>query len=289
MKGEDYAQNRRHISMDMDTSYQDMRHMMYTSSSNYNTYPLKINWYRAPDEQGNDFVMYSFVRTQNAIDTAYGTFCLHRGSLFGNPNPGCDLDNLFLGGVTDIEVDNTTDIKITTYAAHQHYQYNSTTYDAPFSEPYSTWTTTRNFLYGYLRTAGGAWIYAYSEDNYGPNVQNTRYSRDGVDSMTRMYYRNHTYEGPSMTTATDWYKPISGIPISKHFAPCPYYFPDDFVLIMIAQSPGGTVYRPGDTITVSGSEKYEVIKAGIQNNTLGLDESTTSYHKGMVFAARIPN
>ena len=289
MKGEDYAQNQRHISMDMDNSYQAQRHMSYTSSSNYNTYPLKINWYRAPDEQGNDFVIYSFIRTENAIDTAYGTFCLHRGSLFGNPNPGCDLDNLFLGGVTDIETDNTTDIKFTTYAAHRHYQYNDVSYDAPMSEPYSVYGVTRNFLYGYLRNAGGYWNYSYSEDNYGPNIQMRRYARDGTDSMTKMYYRNHTYEGPNMTSATDWYKPISGIPISKHFAPCPYYFPDDFVLIQIAQSPGGTVYRPGDTITISGSEKYEVIKAGIQNNTLGLDESTTSYHKGMVFGARIPN
>ena len=138
MKGEDYSQNARHIENDLDNSYTNIESMVYTSGSNYNTYPLKINWYRAPDEQGNDFVIYSFVRTENAIDTAYATFSLHRGSLFGNPNPGCDLDNFFLGGVTEIKTDNTTDIQIKTYAAHTQYQHNDTSYSAAFAEPYAT-------------------------------------------------------------------------------------------------------------------------------------------------------
>ncbi len=288
-KGEDYSLNNRYLMTDLDNSYPEMYYLNYTSSSNYNTYPLKINWYRAPDEQGNDFVVYSFVGTENAIDTAYSTFTLHRGSLFGNPNPGCDLDHLFLGGVTTIDTHSTTDIKIKTWPTHIHYKYDGDNYDTSFSEPYSSQSVTRNFLYGYLKSAGGYRNYVRCEDNYSSNIQVKRYAVDGSSSVTKMYNRNSTYEGPDMTSATDWYKPISGIPISKHLAPCPYYFPDDFVLIQIAQSPGGTVYRPGDTITVSGSEKYEVIKAAITNNTLGLDEITTSYHKGMVFAARIPN
>ena len=41
--------------------------------------------------------------------------------------------------------------------------------------------------------------------------------------------------------------------------PCPYYLPDDFVILQVSTTPGLTDFRPGDTITVSGSEVYTVV------------------------------
>ena len=72
------------------------------------------------------------------------------------------------------------------------------------------------------------------------------------------------------------------------FAPCPYYLPDDFVMIQIASTPGLTNYTTGDTITITeGSEKYEIIVANVQNSTEGLDGVSSGSTIGMAFCARI--
>ena len=70
------------------------------------------------------------------------------------------------------------------------------------------------------------------------------------------------------------------------FAPCPYYLPDDFVMIQIAASPGLTAYTTGDTITISGSEKYEIIVANYDNSATGLDQVSNGTTIGMAFCAR---
>jgi len=52
---------------------------------------------------------------------------------------------------------------------------------------------------------------------------------------------------------------IKGIPINGNLIPCPYYMPDDFVLIDFNLPTSEQVIRQGDTITISGSEIYTVI------------------------------
>ena len=75
-----------------------------------------------------------------------------------------------------------------------------------------------------------------------------------------IYYRNGTYDGTA--ASSDWYRPVKGIPINPNLIPCPYYLPDDFVLIQVGSTPGTTHYRSGDTITVvSGVEIYTIIYA----------------------------
>ena len=86
----------------------------------------------------------------------------------------------------------------------------------------------------------------------------------------------------------DYYRPIKGIPLLNCFAPCPYYLPDDFVMIQIASTPGLTAYTTGDTITITeGSEKYEIILANVENSVEGLDGVTSGSTIGMAFCARI--
>jgi len=70
---------------------------------------------------------------------------------------------------------------------------------------------------------------------------------------------------------------IKGIPINGNLIPCPYYIPDDFVLIDFKLTASGQDLKQGDTITISGSEVYTVI--------------TGSYNKfgetaGILFCAR---
>ena len=87
----------------------------------------------------------------------------------------------------------------------------------------------------------------------------------------------------------NYYKPIKGIPINAHLVPCPYYIPDDFVLIQVATPPGLTAFRTGDTITVSGSEKYVIILSGYTQSQEGLNAIAGDTTMGMLFCGRVPN
>ena len=81
-------------------------------------------------------------------------------------------------------------------------------------------------------------------------------------------------------------KSIKGIPITNQLAPCPWYVPDDFVLIQAAVTPGATQFQTGDTVTISGSEIYEVIIADQEINKTSLDGVANGTSTAMIFAAR---
>ena len=70
---------------------------------------------------------------------------------------------------------------------------------------------------------------------------------------------------------------IKGIPISSQIVPCPYYLPDDFVLIQFDHASPGQNIQQYDTITISGSEVYSVID-GAYNQT--------NRTRGILFCAR---
>ena len=54
-------------------------------------------------------------------------------------------------------------------------------------------------------------------------------------------------------------------------------------MIQFAVTPGATAFRPGDTITVSGSEVYEIIRVRYSTNQLGLDNIDNNTSKGIAF------
>ena len=70
---------------------------------------------------------------------------------------------------------------------------------------------------------------------------------------------------------------IKGMPMSSKLVPCPYYMPDDFALIDFRYNLGGVNIQQGDTVTISGSEVYEVIVASY-------NQTTTT--RGIAFCAR---
>jgi len=142
----------------------------------------------------------------------------------------------------------------------------------------------RAATYGYLRDT----------DQSNGVRQLTRFTCN-IDTSNDMnnevitYYRNNTYDnynGNSIDSSANYYKPIKGLPISNKLLPCPYYMPDDFVLLQVATTPGLVAFRVGDTVTVSGSEVYEIIEASYQSQQNGLDNVNNNSTIGMLFMAR---
>jgi len=60
---------------------------------------------------------------------------------------------------------------------------------------------------------------------------------------------------------------IKGIPLSTVMVPCPYYIPDDFVLIDFSYDYPNANIQQWDTVTISGSEIYTVITGSYSNAT----------------------
>ena len=103
------------------------------------------------------------------------------------------------------------------------------------------------------------------------------------------YYRNSTYDqysGNAVSASANYYKPIKGIPVCNQVMPIPYFLPDDYVMLQVATTPGLVAFRTGDTVTVSGSEVYEIIMASYQSQQNGLDNVDNNSTIGMLFMAR---
>tara|TARA_B100001769_G_scaffold128099_1_gene99992 strand:- start:860 stop:3304 length:2445 start_codon:yes stop_codon:yes gene_type:complete len=246
-------------------------------SATSTSYPLEIRYYR-DQAQDSNFCIIQFVQIINSIPYAHMTFTIPRGDSFGNPNPGMDLDYLYHGGIFNY-VDNGVGLEIHATIPGYHYSYYSQS--SPLNEPADTNSKTRDSLYGYMRNKGGGSWTTQSRYASNINVQNNA-TTDHV-----IYYRNDAYDNTN--ALANYYRPIKGIPIMSNFVPCPYYIPDDFVLIQISTAPGLTDFRPGDTVTVSGSEKYIVILGCVTQSQEGLNEIAGDSTVGMLLCGRVPN
>ena len=265
------------------------RMMNYASSSTPTAYPLAIRVYRAQAPQDTDFAVIQFTQTINSIVQPYATFTISKGSQHG---AGVyDLDYVYQDTVTEYEKYTSTNRAITfRYDSCSYYRYGSA------SEPGGSNTKMRAASYGYLRSGENNTSNPDLITVFGSNVDTNNTSANEV--MT--YYRNNTYDKYSfftnftntevqtnrMSSSADYYKPIKGLPICNALLPVPYYLPDDFVMLQVATTPGLTAFRTGDTITVSGSEVYEIILASYQSQQNGLDNVDSNSTIGMVFMAR---
>ena len=247
-----------------------------STSSTPTAYPMQIRTFRAQAPQDTSFAVIQFTQIINTKIVPYATFSIHTGSGYGNGT--FDLDHVFLSGYTQYKA-TTQYIDLTTYVPG--YVQGTGSYWTPNREPISDYSQARNAYFGYMRGDSTANEHVY--DHYYNNI------REGTNNATAIYYRNSTYDtnqGISVDAAADYYKPIKTIPVSQRMIPCPYYLPDDFVLLQVATTPGLTEFRPGDTVTVSGSEIYEVIQAAYQTQQTGLDGVSNNSSEGMLFLAR---
>ena len=257
-----------------DTYY---RRISYASSSTPTAYPLSIRVYRAQSPQDTDFAIIQFTQTINGIVQPYGTFTISKGSQHG---AGVyDLDYVFQDTVTKIYGNGDRGI-IFNYDGCSHYWYASPT------EPVSSNAKARSASYGYIRNG--------SQPSSNPNLFTTFDCNIDTDNSTvtnrvMTYYRNSSYDqylSNSVSSSANYYKPIKGIPICNQVMPVPYYLPDDFVLLQVATTPGLVAFRTGDTVTISGSEVYEIIIASYESQQNGLDNVDNNSTIGMLFMAR---
>ncbi|MAD23988.1 MAG: hypothetical protein CMO44_07435 [Verrucomicrobiales bacterium] len=262
--------NNRYISNSYVTS------LTLSTNSTPTAYPMQIKTFRAQSPQDTDFAVIQFTQTINEKVEPFATFNFHVGDGYGNGV--FDLDEVFLGAITQYEPSTSQYITIrTTVPGYSRQYYSSYAFS---NEPVDANSQARNAYYGYMR---GYNSFNYVTDNYYNNI------RQDTGNATTVYYRNSTYDkynNVSMDSGADYYKPIKTIPVSQRMIPCPYYIPDDFVLLQVVTTPGLTEFRPGDTVTVSGSEIYEVVSAGYATQQLGLDGVTNNSSEGMLFLAR---
>ena len=257
-------------------------HRNFATASQPTNYKLRIKYWRAQSPQDDKYAVISFVQVINDKIQEYFTFSLPTPT-FGVTSPGVDLDHLYQGHITTYDTGSA-------FSYGSHYlrsldircdipSYQSSTNQAG-DEPADTATLTQASLYGWVRNNDSGWPAA--TDRWSPNM-NIRHSIEEREIIH--YYRNADYD--KTHSSMDYYRPIKGIPLLNVFAPCPYYLPDDFVMIPVGTAPGLTEFRTGDTVTISGSEKYEVIVAQYANSQTGLDGVNSGSTIGMLFCARI--
>jgi hypothetical protein len=238
----------------------------YASNSQY---PVDLNVYRSSIDP--NFAVFSYkhptLSSTRLTDTTFSTFFSHNfiTNLW-------DLDNLFLGGYTTIipTSGNTT-------------------------LPRIIFRTYLGGAAGALRREGGNGYLSFSsggslQDNpYVESVYQSMTYPQGLDSgYNRNYYRSITNSSRSrggngaegndiISSNTDFNAVIKGIPLSTAMVPCPYYLPDDFVLIDFDFASPSANIQQGDTVTISGSEVYTII-TGSYNQT--------TRTRGILFCAR---
>jgi hypothetical protein len=148
----------------------------------------------------------------------------------------------------------------------------------------------------------------YSSNRYTDNRDSTDSYVNSNDNV--IYYRDSTYDKEqsvpsysgndtrgvnendfdttqqSVSASANFDRVIKGIPLHTGVSPNLYTLPEDFVLIDFNFTPGATTFLPGDTITISASEVYEVIQYSYTNSATTYDRVASNSVHGILFCAR---
>ena len=276
-------------------------------------YPIKIVTYKADAAQDNSYCIIQFQQVVAGDVETILSFSLNTGTQWGQNI--WDLDHVFQGGLTFYrdgarEQYGTSSVQssagvdtvcIGTQDCIQDLQY-SYTYNMPnhLAGSYvNANTRMRECLYGYDKYDANTSriLHDMREDHYMCNFSGRDVSDGGMDtgdsSEIRQYHRNDNFDkiiynsvNYKVDAAANFHKPIKGLPISSNMFPCPYYLPDDFAMIQLAVTPGATVVKSGDTITVSGSEVYTVVECSGSTNQTLYDNASVTVSTWICFCAR---
>lgn len=276
----------------LDQEAEKFAHYNIATSSTPTAYPMKIVVHRANSPQDTNFATITFVQTINSVDYSYLTFSPLKGPLVGNGV--WDLNYVWNGSwlVVDTGSEGGEAIKLRTYFPYERYG---------SREDSSAQSVRREAFFGYRRDTDSEntdqFIDYYTNNIYGFRGDSSNYNTG--------YYRNSTYDDylinlqnstnfnindatqtVRVSSQADYYRPFKGLPLNTNMMPCPYYLPDDFTIIQFSVTPGATAFIVGDTITVSGSEIYEIIRVYYTTNNTALDGITSNTSKGIAFCAR---
>ena len=261
-----------------DNGYYTFESITYCTSATPTAYPLQIRVYRAQSPQDTNFAIIQFCQIIDTEVQTFGTFTIYRGSAFGANI--WDLDYVYNGSFMTYET-STREIILRHRVVGWYYSYYGAYGEA--EEPPEDHSIAREAFWGYVRQPSG--VLNYIDSSYKCNIETTT---DNTDLI--LYYRNSTYDqynGNGVDSGANYYRPIKGLPLSEKMVPCPYYLPDDFVMLQVSTSPGLTQFRTGDTVTIGGNENYEIIRASYQTQQNGLDGIDNNSTMGMLFLGRI--
>tara|TARA_B100001250_G_scaffold114857_1_gene97293 strand:+ start:847 stop:2319 length:1473 start_codon:yes stop_codon:yes gene_type:complete len=248
----------------LDNNWTSQGNSVRVSSSD--AYQLDLNVYRSQIDP--KFVVFSYkqptLSSTDIIDNTFHTFILHNFT-----TDLWDLDHVWLGGMTRIYPEQTTEwynpkLAFTTYCGGQNNpQATQRTGEYPFDKHNDGGCTTD---YVSMVPSGAHANYIYDHDM-------RLYSRQGS------YNNNQNTSGSVkyVDSAADYNAVIKGIPLSGVMLPCPKYIPDDFVIMDFDYATPNANIQQGDTITISGSEVYTVITGNYSRDTRT---------RGLLFCAR---
>jgi len=251
----------------------DIANFEYAES---NSFTLEMNVYRSGID--NNFAVFSFKhpdKSSSSIDdNTYGTFFLHKFS-----HSLLNFDELSLGSMTYFD----PVYRDMSGAHHEMHTVLGTGSDSGNDD----WMG-RQFLMGW--STGSLY---YSMNTFLRDyIHSSTYPIHRGNDQRRHYYRNNTYSEYNNFRGDLGFQDytnkspdilnhnavIKGIPLSSHMVPCPFYLPDDFVLINFDHASPSQNIQQNDTITITeGSEVYTVID-GAYNQT---DRT-----RGVLFCAR---
>jgi len=257
----------------------------YATSNSPKTHDLKLNIYRSGIDPSFAVLSYNQPSVSGTLNAStFSTFIIH------NFNSNLwNLDEVFSAGLTQIISDpsenadnaDTAVLGFRTYLTGNRYTPSNSNLTTRTAE--AGWSQIRD-LTGHGGTAIQNYNITSSKTNYTAsndsgtntysapfNMEATIYSRTGGFKDTGTLTTSSTTYG-NRYPITTYSSVIKGIPINGNLIPCPYYMPDDFVLIDFKLSTSGQDLKQGDTITISGSEVYTVITGSYNksNETAGI-------------------
>ncbi len=292
-KGLDYQGAHGEITYETQDDY-----ISYAHSNTPNAWPLSIRTYKAQAPQDDNFAILQFTQLVNGNNICRGNIIFHHGDKYSPET--LDLDHSWLGSYTQIYW-STSEPYVQLEWKFPGYNYS---WNNPSFEPLAAHSVAREFSYGWMRNKSSS-----DPDLYTRWTANINYESTAGDPEFVVYYRDSNHDKywqsydethnerymnrkekrlTGTPPAMDYYKPIKGLPLQQRFAPCPYYIPDDFVLIQAAVQPASTVFYPGDTVEISASEKYMVVVGGYEDYATGLDNVASGTSIAMLLCARIP-
>ena len=265
-----------------DSSSQFDSNFQFATTNSPTTHDLKLNIYRSGIDPSFAVLSYNQPSVTGKInDSTFSTFIIH------NFNSNLwDLNEVFSAGITFIDKDpslsslsgNTSFIGFKTIlsgnSSSDSLNVTTRTAEAGWIQIYDN---------GHVGQNGQNYIIASTKTNYTNSVSSSSDSYEYLPSMPATIYSrtggvkdrgslNSTPTYGNRYPITTYNSIIKGIPINGNLIPCPYYMPDDFVVIDFNIPISAQEIKQGDTITLSGSEVYTVITGSYNqsNETAGI-------------------
>ena len=244
------------------STYQTQNDQTFFEFASSDTYALELNIFRSGID--TDFAIFSFRQPDlpaSSIDgNTFGAFFLHKfnHSLF-------DFDHMCLMSMTYMDPDYR-------YMNQAYFEMNTTFGGGP--------SNVGNYM---ARSALAGWQTGNNANSCDKEVRDKIFGNTYPSEITanerRHYYRNNdrtvSFRGDphfsdytqKMPDSLNFNAVIKGIPLTSQFVPCPFYLPDDFVLIQFDNAQPGQNIQQFDTVTISGSEVYTVINGAYNQTT----------------------